>query len=450
MLLLFNYLDKNIKKTPNLKKELVYKAVFGKLKKLNESKLTQLRYRLYRFIEDQIVTDQIMGSNENKEHLIQKELILLDYFRDKVVPENKNSVEGINRLVENKMADVENLVKTTKVKDIYYHLNLYRLSNYLYYNLSTAIRGEGKLYLEQLMKNLDIFYCLAKLRYSFEMIQREKINNENISIFFFDKMHEFSKSIDFIEFPLVSIYRLIADLSSELDKEKIIELKNKLLENAEVLGKVEIMNSLTLLLNFMMQINREKNINMAFEEYQVYQFILLNKIYITNGEIRPQFLINCSVNFVSVGKSEEIGKMLDVYSEHIPKHYKEKTTKLCSAYQLFGSSDFVKCCYLLYKQSFLPFNLQAKSLLLKSLYEVEFVLKEPIKISFFDVFENYKRFIRRKKKQMNQNFYQATMNFADCLLKLTNNTQREIIESYINNLEYLVERKWLIEKNKKK
>jgi len=100
MLLLFNYLDKQIKKPEKLEKKRVYKAVFGKLKKFNDNKLTNLRFKLYRFIENQIVIEQIMA---NEEHQIQKELILLEYFRYKVVPNSQRSVEGIARLVDSKM-----------------------------------------------------------------------------------------------------------------------------------------------------------------------------------------------------------------------------------------------------------------------------------------------------------------------------------------------------------
>jgi len=328
---------------------------------------------------------------------------------------------------------------------------LFRLNHFLYYNLNEEIRGEGKPYLDQLMNSLDIFYCLSKLRYSFEMMQRQKIYNEaEFPIFLFNEAYKYSETLNSDEFPLVSIYKLLADLSVKLNIDKIINLKNILFDNPDVLGRAEMTNSLTLLLNFMMQISREKNINTALEEYEVYQFILSNKIYITNGEIRPQFLINCAVNFVIANKNEGIKKMLDDYEGYIPKNYKEKTIKLCSAYQLFGEGKYTECSRLIYQQPFLPFNLQAKTLLLKSLYEIEFNLKKTIEISFFNAHDNYKRFIRRKKKQMNENLYQATFNFANSLLKLTDNTDPTETEKYINNLDLLVERRWLLEKIKKK
>jgi len=441
---------RRIKRPSNLDKELVYKAVFGKLKKLNESKLTQLRFKLYRFIEDQIVIEQIIGVNENKEHLIQKELILLEYYRDKVVPSSQRSVEGIARLVESKMGDLEKIIKLTKVRDIYYHLNMFRLSHFLYYNLNEEIRGEGKPYLDRLMNNLDIFYSLSKLRYSFEIIQRRKITNEKeLPIFLFDEVYEYSENLDTKEFPLVSIYRLLADLSNVLDEARIVELKNKLTENIDQLGNAEMISAYFLLLNFMTRINREKHIDTAFMQYEVYQIILEKKLCIVNGEIRPQFLINCAVNFVSVGRSKEIQIMLNENKKHIPKNYKDKTVKLCSAYQLFGDGEYIKCSELIYQQSFLPFNLQAKILLLKSLYEIEFILKKS-KVSFYDVLDNYKRFIRRKKKQMNENFYQATSNFAICILMLTDNNDTKELEKYFNNLNFLIERKWLLDKIKKK
>lgn len=452
MLLLFNYLDKYIKKPAKLDKERVYKAVFGKLKKFKDQKLTTLRFKLYRFIEDQIVVEQIMGVNENKEHLIQKELILLDYFRDKVVPNNQSSVEGIARLVENKMTDVENLINITKVKDIFYHLNLYRLSHYLYYNLSTEIRGEGKLYIEQLMKNLDVFYFLSKLKYSFEMMQRQKILNEDqLPIFLFNEIYKYSECLDAKENPLVSIYRLLADLSHELDKNKIIEVKTILLENAGVIGAIEMKYSLNLLLNFMFRINREKHIDMTMERYDVNQFILENKLFVDNGEIRPQFLVNCAANFLHAGKSNEIEQMLTHYKDYIAKRYREKIVNLCSAFQLFGAGEFTKCSNLLYKKSYLPFNLQAKTLLLKSLYEIEINLKKTDGISFFDALDNYKRYIRRRKEDkgkdnLNKNLYIGALNFANCLLKITETSYEDT--DFINNFDYIVEKKWLLRKIK--
>ncbi len=451
MLLLFNYLNKNIKKPDKLIKDEVYKAVFGEFKKVNDAKLTQLRYKLYRFIEDQIVIDQIMGANENKDHLIQKELILLDYYNYKVVPNSQRSVQGISKLVESKISDVEELIKTTNVKDIVYLLNLYRLGHHLYYNLSTEILGEGELYLAQLLKNLDVFYCLSKLRYSIEVRQRQKITNEKVlPIFLFDEIYEYSEKLNNNEFPLVSIYKLLADLSNKLDEAKIIELKNKLIENTDKLSNAELANSFFLLLNFMMQINREKRIDTVYLQYEVYKMILTKKLCILNGEIRPQFLINCAVNFVTTKKSYEIKKMLDEYSGHIPKLYKDKTIKLCNAYQLFGEGKFKDCIKLIYKQSFLPFNLQAKTLLLKSVYEVEFVIRHTSNVSFFDSLDNYRRFIRRKKKEMNQNFFRATVNFTGCLLQLTDSDNQAILKKNIDEFGELVERKWLLEKLEQK
>jgi len=455
MLLLFNYLNKNIKKPDKLKKELVYKGVFGKLKKFNETTLTQLRFKLYRFIENQIVIDQIMGNSDNKEHQIQKELILLDYFRDKVVPNSQRSVEGIARLVESKMTDLERIIDSTRVKDIFYHLNLYRLSHYLYYNLSTEIKGEGKSYLGQVMENLDVFYCLSKLKYSFEMMQRQKIlNEEQLPIFLFDEIYEYSDQLNTKENPLVSIYRLLADLSNELNKNKIAEVKTSLFSNAGIIGTTETKNSLNLLLNFMFRINREKHIDMTLERYEVNKFILDNELFIDNGKIRPRFLINCAANFVHAGKSNEIEQMLAHYRDYIPKKYTEKIVRLCTAFQLFGAGEFLKCTELLYKQYYLPFNLQAKTLLLKSLYEIETNPKLTIEISFFDALDNYKRYIRRrkedkKKNDLNKNLYIGALNFANCLLKITNEAQKKLDVDYINNLDYIVEKSWLIEKIKK-
>lgn len=449
MLLLFNYLNKNIKKPAKLDKERVYKAVFGKLKKFNDQKLTALRFKLYRFIEDQIVIEQIMDAN--KKHQIQKELILLDYFKDKVVPNSQRSVEGISKLVESKMTDVENLINSTKVKDNYYHLNLFRLSHFLYYNLTAELRGEGGTYMVQLMRNLDIFYCMSKLRYSFEMKQRQRINNENqIPIFLFDEVYQYSESLESEKFPLIFIYRLLADLSIELNEAKIIQLKNKLLENSNQLRKDEMANSLNLLLNFMIQIKREKNIDMALIQYEVYEFILEDKIYIFNGEISPQFLINCAANFVRAEEGEKIEKMLFDYSDNIPKSHREKTMKLCNAYKLFGESKFKQCMDLVYKRPFLPFNLQAKILLLQATYEIEFTLKKTIEISFFDVLDNYKRFVSRKTGKINKNLHLAAFNLAICIQKLVDNVDKKLLNEFINNLEFLVERKWLLKKNEEK
>jgi len=449
------YLTKYAHKTKRLDKKIVFKAIYSENLPFDDKKLGQLRFQLYHFIEDFIVIQQLTRGKDNKaSRMAQRELLLLEYLDEKILPDDEHT-DDLAKLMTQKISDLSGLLEQGKERDIFHYLNLYHLNYHLYYT-NTDRWQQGQPYIEALMKNLDTFYCLAKLRYANELLMRKKILNEDASILLLDEMRDYGKVLAEEAVFMADIYQINLDLLENFDEKKFYALKKQILTHADKFEKKELFRTLVLLINHATHATRQSDIDFTVSNYEIYKLGIGKEVFLEKGFIRPLLLVNYALLCAEVGQTNEINDTLTQYQDKIKESFEEDTLRLCRAYQCFGARDFYGAYVLVddnAKRS-LSFGLHQKSLQLKCLYELEnSPTQHPdIERTLYDACMAYRRYIQRKSDDLGEIATKAHLNFINLLLKLNNpNVKKEVFEKAITGEQnQTIHKSWLVRKIKEK
>ncbi len=447
MLVLYDYLIKYSAKPKRLDKERVFEEVYPKDTVFNGRKLSDLNTQLYHLAEDFIIVRLL----KRKERMAQRQLLMLEYLREKTVLNNKYS-DDLNSLNHKIVKDLEHSLSRTDHCNLSHYFNLYQLNIQRYY-LNTDKWQEGRLHIEALMENLDIFYCLTKLRYAGEILMRERILNENLPVLLLDELRQYSEVLSKKGIAQASTYRLHLDLLQEFDEVKFHQLVEHIFEYEHTLERVELSNILIFLANHAAKATREGDANLVVANYEIYKLGLENEVFIENGFVPSLLLVNYALLCSTVGKTENLEEILVRYQDRIKVSEKENTTLLCRAYQHFADHEFYAAYRLVSKHSKkrLSFALHQKPLELKCLYELENTTDHiDTSRTLYDACMVYRRYLQRKSDVLNNSTYTANLNFVNTLLKLGEpDTDTDELMKTLKGVS-VIHRNWLMEKIKAK
>lgn len=171
-----------------------YKRCFGE-KSLTDTRLYNLLSGLGKQLERFLVVQLVMAPEDPGDvlydHLLVKSLGMRnmgDYFRT----EAEDLIETITR---------------RPVKEIDDYLVLQRLHQQVYYNPDTPKFSEHPPHLQLAVNNLDLHYCIAKLRYVAEMKAREQILDVRYEMLLLEAVLEYTANPELQEkHPLLAIY----------------------------------------------------------------------------------------------------------------------------------------------------------------------------------------------------------------------------------------------------
>lgn len=446
---LFGILKKHSQLSGKLTKEEVVQQL-----RCNEGEFNYLTSSMDRLIENFIINNELnMNDNGDTELIVQRELILLNYFRKKTV-DKKSYGENLSKLFDLKMDELGRKLKRIDKRDIFYYLNQYKLYHYFYY-CSLGLWDGGKTKIEQILRSLDIFYCLAKLRSSAEAKVRQGIFGERIDVELVYETYQLSEQF-LDESPLTEIYRRQLDLFQDFSEDKLITLKDLVVSNKDKIIREEMAAMLSILLNHIAREAREGNTKLNFIHYSILKFILDNDYFINRGLIRPLVLVNFSSYCVKTDKTSEITPIIEKYSKLIHKSKYQNTKDLCDAYVLYGEESYYDAYKKLEKVTTksLSFILHKKMLKLKCLYEFRSsnyrgdIPKEML----HEACPKFKKYIRQKKDKLSADSRSSYVKFADILIKMddVNISKTELLDMLDGEYYRVIGKDWLLKKIEQK
>lgn len=448
MLVLYDYLIKYSAKPKRLDKERVFEEIYPGEAVFDGRKLSDLNTQLYRLAEDFIIVRQL----RKKDQTAQRQLVILEYLDRKVLPDNNQHAEDLNHFTERIIKDLQNLLARTDVHDLSYYLNVYQMNRYLYYFNADKWQELGQ-YMENLIENLDIFYCLTKLQCANELFMRERILNESSDVLLLDELYKYSGHLSNKGVYRADIYRLSLDLLKGFDEDKFHRLKEQIFEHADKFEKTELSDILIFSANHIAEANRWGNTNLVIANYEIYKLGLEKEVFVKRGFMSPLLLVNYALLCSEVGKTDEIEEVLAQYQDRIKDSEKEDTFLLCRAYRHFGNGEFQQAYQLInnHSRKSVSFGLHQKPLELKCLYELENSASYvDTQRTLYDACAVYRRYLQRKSDVLNPSTYKANLSFVKILQKLGEpDTDKEELVQMIEG-KSIVHRNWLIEKVKAK
>ncbi len=181
--------------------EAAYRQCFGQ-QSLTESKLYNLLSGLGRQVEQYLAVKMMLNPNGKDESQLQRELLVRSlgqrnmgaYFR----AEAKRLIDELSALPAKALED---------------YLTLEQLHHLVYFNPDTPKYKEHPPSLPLAMEQLDLYYCIAKLRYAAEMMARERLFQVRYELPLLEAVLEKTAAPKLLEtHPLAALYNRLVHL----------------------------------------------------------------------------------------------------------------------------------------------------------------------------------------------------------------------------------------------
>jgi len=448
LLKLFNYLINNLNKPNKLVKENVYKVISVEVKKFSDKKFTRLRFQLFHFIENEILY-YFLSADDNESATYAnyfRTRSLYNFYEIKNMTKNDINNDAIAVLKQKKLLEMKQHLGKLPLKNEFYFLNKYTIANELYY----TFQNQGQRYIDATIENLDTFFCIAKMKIGAEIGQRNLLKQSPIKNKVFENILNFSKDLELKNVPLMQIYRVIGLLYQKVELSKLKLLKNLIFKNANILSNQDVGILTGIFNNFTISSQFEQTDELLNLKYQVIKFAFDKGVFKINGEIRPEAILNFSFISFELKKVQGLKNVLNNYCPFLEKKSKYKIQKLCESYIYILEQKFMLAFNILDNNSFYPYNLLAKVLRLRCVYELEISKVSYFDGSLYDESLVFKRYLNRQlnDKNLTKSGYDSFMNLTNFLLDVTNPayTKKELFEMLEGKYKDIRYKKWCIEK----
>jgi len=272
---------------------------------------------------------------------------------------------------------------------------------------------------KEIMRQVDHFFLINKLKYSCELLNRQNILNEQHQIQLLEESLELLEYYQSDSMPLIQLYgRLVKLLLRGRDDQDFDDLRNFYWAKVNDIPASDGRSILRYLVNYTNQ-----QINAGVEHYKTEQFELYKKglnqgLLLARQHLSDASFINILVLASGLGHFAWAEEFIENHQDLLHPPTKENAVALGKAYVLFNSQKYKDTLALLQEVSFVTDNykLGSRSLLLRTAYELS--LQDNSYLFFTEnVVESFLRFIA-DNKQFSIEKSEAYLNYGRLLINL--------------------------------
>ena len=268
--------------------------------------------------------------------------------------------------------------------------------------------------LQQVVDHLDNYYLFNKLRYCCEMINRRNILMEEYRLEMFDEVLVYMKKNPVDRVPGIQIYYQILLTLTEKDEENHYQKLIGLLDEYSYLfNKIDNKTFYAFAQNYCI-----KKINSGKPQYLNELFELNKKLiageFIYDGKHIPQWdFKNIVTTALRLKELDWVEEFIIEYKGKVEAKDRKNAFAYNMAYLNFYKEEYGKAIRLLQRVKFTDvfYNLDSKSMLLKSYYELE---EYTVLFALSDTLKNY----LRRNKQVSDYFRTIYTNLVRYLSKM--------------------------------
>ncbi len=423
---MYSFLRENFNKS--LKKELVYNFIYPK-ERFNISRYNYLSTTLFNLFKEFIIIENALNNKSFYDTNVLNKLKELNQ-KDLFVLEENIIIKKDFKTIKKKSSDYQK-----KYLFEYERLNFY----------AEQKRTETK-YVKSLHFNLDAYYLIEKLKVACTEINQQKLYKTERELKLTKIIIDYINETDLItEIPLLSIYYNAYNMLTSNKKKDFILLK-KDLEEFDFEEK-EITDAFIFGLNFCIQKLNAGDTTFNNEIFEMYQTGIQKNILLKKGKLSHFTFSNIVTIGLRLKRFEEVETFIEKNKKLLSGAEKQTYYSFNLAKLLFEKGEFEKVTAL-YNEKLIKeilLNIQMRILQIKAFYELgEFDICESL-ISSTDQLLNRKGILAYHKKVF-KNF----IKFSKSLITINHLDKSEIqsFKNKIENIETIIDKKWLIEKLK--
>ena len=315
----------------------------------------------------------------------------------------------------------ERLLGSRPQRNMRYYYRKFRLAHERYFHAETStIKTDSYKLLKHVMKHLDEFHALAKLRHICEIRNRERVYNEDFGLIQRDLGFLLQEATD-MDSPLSRIYIDLLDLIHTPKDTTYTKLKKQVFKYIEVGSKREQESLLTFLINHQSMRLRNGQNDALEEVFDLMNFGLENYVFMEGQYWSVPHFINAINTACQIGKTDWASQFIAQNSNKLPDKMstgisaRKKILYLCKGYVNLAKGEYqaaVRHAYLA-RPAGVAVNLRSWTLQVQALYELRHE-----KIDSYEAIDSFANFLYNNKKQLGSNTIRANERFIRMMKKL--------------------------------
>ena len=342
-----------------------------------------------------------------EEFLVIKEVKSDEYLHQKLLAQVYNRRNLYPFFVKKTKSLIKELDEA-KVRDLETYLEMMVHHHQLFFHPDTPKFTATEKDLSAVMKNLDLFYVMAKLRYSCELIGREKYLAQQYDIQLLEEVSQLATDTMIDEHPLFDVYLKIIQLFSAGHEEKVFQqLKNIFLTEKLKIGRTEQQTILVYLLNHCIRLANKGNYQHNKDILELYKIGLSYGLLIEHDKMVDDIFTNIAIIGSFGNDLKWTEEFIEHYTIYLDDSNKTNAVKLSLGYWFFYKAYWGDD-HTLYNETTkvlkevdyhqIKYGLRAKSLLLRTYYECFLRNTEDNDYSFIQDFINaFEKYVKRNK-----------------------------------------------------
>jgi hypothetical protein len=375
----------------------------------------------------------------------------------------EDEVRGYNHLlaVFNRWETDKLFDQTMRAAKAYLEKFPYRNADFFYmeYLLETEInsyfdRQKKRAYDESLQKaadHLDLFYLATKLKYSCELINRQKLLHAAYTLPLLKEVNQYLLDNNHEKYPSISIYHQILMTFLENDKPEYFQKLSGLLDaHSFKFPPEEARDMYAYAQNYCIRKINAGETDYSQELFNLYKTCIQRELLLVDGFLSPWAFKNIVWVALRVGDVSWTHTFIKTFSKKINPKFRDNAYNYNYACLLFFQKNFGEALRLLNQVEFTDifYGLSSRTMQIKIYYELnEWVAMQ-------SALEAFKVFLRRNKT-LSENFkitYNNFLKFTDKLSRIQKKekTKLEDLQKRIENTKVVADINWLLQKIEEK
>lgn len=406
-------------------------TVLNRLKKkgFTEKNLTTNHlFYLGNYLEEFLVWQKFKDNTDSFE----KDKLLLAIYKER----------KFEKLHENKYLKLKaNLKKLPS--NMWTFFKLFELDYQRYFSAPNDRRTIKGKEMKVILESLDGFFISTKLKLSIEQFFRKDIFGKELNIQLLEECLTLADTLPIFKDNLsIQVFKYIFKLKNNPNHKDYLQLKALIFENHHIEEQNDQTLYFAFLINYIASALKRGQLDYASEAKECIEYALEKRFFFEGSYINTTVFHNW-VNITSIGQQDVkyAEEIIATYLPFINPVEKENILLIANAYVALAKKDFDSVINMLKpsKISNRLMNLRSRLILIKAYYEN-------------DEMGNLLKFLETSRKSIKNDSNLGTTNKESALntikytLKLFDNIDIITFKKEVNNLEYIFNKSWLLEK----
>lgn len=412
-------------------KKIAKEVIFKKLYPNQAYDDKQMRYLMNYTLK---AAEHFLGQ-QKMENLSLRDNYILEALVDRKL--EKHSKRYFEKIAEHQKEEQE--------KSINYYYAKYKLADTANRHFNNQGLRKDNQNLKLAANNLDLFYFYHKLKYSCEMLNRQKVFSTKYNLEFTHLVYKYLEENKNQEEPLIAIYSQIFVLLTKEDATKNFEnLKILIQKYNEVIPLIEKQHIYAFAINYCSwQIKFNNNAKYYVSQcLELYLEGIQQEFLFINGYLSPWNFKNVVKLAINLKKYNWTAKFIQDYYKKLAPEFQEDALHYNLADLAYRRQNYKDAQYHLLRVQYSDvfYTLGAKTMLLKIYYENNEIE------SLFSLIASFSIYLRRNK-QVSNNFRETYLNFTMLLHQIVRANKLKIpsIIEKINKTTLVTNRSWLLQ-----